>query len=151
MESEEERCGRTIVRLAHRMVVRRDADLSEIGITDSQAETLHIIRGHPGIDVTSLGRISGTSHQTCGGIVRRLADKGLVVIRDSARDGRSRELALSEEGLRVEGAIDSFRGRTGSLLLSGMDKDERTAFLSLLDRALANIDTEEDRGGEGRA
>lgn len=146
METEEERAGRTIVRLAHRMVTLRNADLACLGITDSQAEMLHLVRQHPGADLTRLGELAGSSRQTTAGVVQRLQEKGLVEIAQSRRDGRSREMALSAEGARIEERIDDFRSRTGSLLLQGMDVSEKASFVRLLEQALANLeDTQEER------
>lgn len=146
METEEERAGRTIVRLAHRMVALRNADLACLDITDSQAEMLHLVRQHPGADLTKLGELSGSTRQTSAGVVQRLEEKGLVEISKSKRDGRSREIALSATGTQTERRIDSFRCRTGSLLLQGMDASERASFVRLLDQALANLEDVAEEG-----
>lgn len=108
--------------------------MGELGVelTPVQYAALSSIRATPGIDQATLAGAIAYDKATIGGVVDRLAGKGLILRGMSARDRRSRALTITSEG---EGLFQMVTPHIRALqndILSGLEEDEKTSFLELL-------------------
>lgn len=106
-------------------------------ITPGQYGALMIIRVHAGIDQRSLARRIGLDASTTGGIVNRLAERGLIDRRVGASDRRSRTLVLTEAGQRLLEAAGPAVKAAQKRLLAPLSAAERDQFVELLSRLIA--------------
>jgi len=105
-------------------------------ITPGQYGALAIIRAHPGIDQRGLARKIGLDASTTGGIVNRLAERGLIDRRVGSSDRRARILALSEAGSELLGAVGPAVKAAQRRLLAPLSAAEREQFVGLLGRLI---------------
>ncbi len=63
---------------------------------------VHFIERHPGITVSRLIMILGVSKQSLNRVLRKLIADGLVEARPGTEDRRTRQLHLTESGMRLE-------------------------------------------------
>ena len=89
--------------------------------------------------VTDLKNYLGVTHQTAQGLVRRLAEKGLLESSRSPQDGRCQVLSITPAGREAAGRMIQSRERTGDKLFHGMSTGERQEFLRLLTIAYENV------------
>lgn len=105
-----------------------------LDLTPVQYAALATLSEQPGIDQASLAAIIAYDKVTIGGVIDRLAAKGLVDRRPSTRDRRSKALSLTEAGERLLSQARPTVRAFQSDILSGLTEDERTCFLDLLSR-----------------
>jgi DNA-binding MarR family transcriptional regulator len=105
-------------------------------ITPGQYGALAIIQAHSGIDQRSLARRIGLDASTTGGIVNRLAERGLVDRRVGASDRRSRALALTEAGEKLLESVGPAVKAAQRRLLAPLSAAEREQFVGLLGRLI---------------
>jgi DNA-binding MarR family transcriptional regulator len=105
-------------------------------ITPGQYGALTIIQAHAGIDQRTLARRIGLDASTTGGIVNRLAERGLIDRRVAASDRRSRTLAVSEEGRRLLQTAGPAVKAAQRRLLAPLSAAERDQFVGLLSRLI---------------
>jgi DNA-binding MarR family transcriptional regulator len=112
-------------------------ECAEFDITPGQYGALMIIRVHTGIDQRTLARRIGLDASTTGGIVNRLAERGLIDRRVGTSDRRSRTLALTEAGQRLLEAAAPAVKAAQKRLLAPLAAAERDQFVELLSRLIA--------------
>lgn len=78
------------------------------GVTGPQRLVVRIVGRFPGISAGEVSRILHLHPSTLTGILRRLADRGLVERRSDPEDGRRALLRLTRRGV----AMDALRGGT---------------------------------------
>lgn len=97
--------GRTYLVLLRRMIVRSqqvtDALVRPHGLTGPQFLALMLIGNNPGLTQTNLTRLIESDANTISALVRRLAERGLVIRAPHPRDRRAMQLTLTEEGTRL--------------------------------------------------
>lgn len=125
------------IRRLHQMsqaIFRDQMAVAGVDLTPVQYAALATISEQPGIDQASLAAIIAYDKVTIGGVVDRLAAKGLVDRRASTRDRRSKTLSLTEAGdallSQARPTVLAFQ----SDILAGLTEDERSCFLDLLSR-----------------
>lgn len=82
----------------------------------------------------------GVTHQTARGIAARMAEKGLITLSVSREDGRYKTISVTDEGRALFRKMEQNGTHLGDRLLRGMGTAERAQFLTLLSRALDNLD-----------
>lgn len=97
-------------------------------ITPGQYGSLTIVRAYPGIDQRSLARRIGLDASTTGGIVNRLAERGLIDRQVGSKDRRARTMVLSEAGERLLGSVGSAVKAAQRRLLAPLSAAEREQF-----------------------
>lgn len=103
-----------------------------IDLTPVQFAALSTIRERPGIDQVTLAGEIAYDKATIGGVVDRLAAKGLILRGISARDRRARVLTITAEGQALFDTVLPVVRALQSDILSGLDSAERAQMLSLL-------------------
>lgn len=101
-------------------------------ITPVQYGALAAIENLPGLDQVTLASNIAYDRVTIGGVVDRLVKKDLVRRQVNAKDRRSKELHLTENG---ENALTSLRPivqKIQLILLYGLDEEESKNFIRLL-------------------
>ncbi len=82
-----------------------EVEAAGFDLTPVQYAALAAIAANPSIDQITLAGLIAYDRTTITGVIDRLAQKGLVVRQASARDRRSRELLITDEGRRTLDAI----------------------------------------------
>lgn len=139
MDDREYELARQVLRLANRIVANRNRHLRELGLTAEQADSLLFFAGQEEATATDLKEYLGVRHQTARGIVRRMADKGLITLAAGGQDARCRHVALTEQGRAAIGTLRRNGRHTGQSLLRGLSPDEQAQFARLIGHALENV------------
>jgi MarR family transcriptional regulator, lower aerobic nicotinate degradation pathway regulator len=114
-------------------------------VTPGQYGVLALLQAGPGIDQQTLARRIGLDASTTGGIVARLAERGLIHRRVGETDRRARVLALTDAGRRLFAAVGPAVAAAQRRLLAPFTAGEREQLLSLLERLV------QAHGGVSRA
>lgn len=130
---------RMIQRLGKDLIVIRDRDLAEIGVTSVQSTAILFIGSNPGCRIIDLGIHMGISHQAARALVERMCSKGFMTMEVCEDDARARTLHLTEQGLGMETRLRRKGGSTGLMVLDGFDEDELSTLESMLSRIRGNI------------
>ena len=114
--------------------------LREVGfdLTPVQFAAMDAIAAHPGIDQAGVAAKIAYDRATIGGVIDRLDQKGLVLRSVSKKDRRARELRLTEKGRQVFDEILPVVTALQDDILPGLTPAERTSFLALAEKAVAN-------------
>lgn len=124
-----------LLRRAH----QRATSLFMEGIGASQLTPMQfaaLVRLHQMGDLSQnhLGRLTAMDPATIQGVIRRLADRGLIERQPDTNDRRRMVLSLSDKGRAlVEGLYPQGRAISADIL-SPLTPEEQTQFLSLLQR-----------------
>ena len=90
--------------------LRVEADrrcIEQAGITTAQAAALAVIHEQPGVSQRGLARTLRQTEPAITTLVRRLIAAGIADRRVDPRDGRARELVLTESGAAALRSVDS--------------------------------------------
>lgn len=101
-------------------------------ITPVQYAALVELPSHPGIDQATLAGLIAFDRTTIGGVIDRLAQKGLLTREVSATDRRARALEITDEGRALLDRVEPAVMAAQRLILNGLDGDEAAEFLRLL-------------------
>lgn len=113
-------------------------ELGQYDITPPQLAALSTIARRPGIELTTLSELIAYDCATAGGIIDRLAAKGLLRRVPSKEDRRKKQLVLTAEGKLLLRKVMPKARRVVDRLLARVPSAEREAFLRNL-RAVAGI------------
>ena len=102
-----------------------------LDLTSPQFAALRILRDHPGIDQATLAGLIAYDRPTIGGVVDRLAAKGLVQRQTSQEDRRSKSLTLTPEGAALLDKLLPVVIASQDELLAGLTEPERREFVRL--------------------
>lgn len=119
-------------------------ETEEFGLTPIQYAALAGVRNAPGIDQRSLARAIGLDTSTTGGVIERLASRGLLVRSTTAEDRRVRLLTLSDEGRALLDAVTPSVLTAQKRILEPLSRAERQAFVRML-RTLVTANNEASR------
>lgn len=108
-------------------------------LTPVQYAALAATRRYPGLDQATLAGLIAHDRATIGGVVDRLAGKGLIERTVSPRDRRARELRLTPEGAALLSRLEPHIRAIQDDILSGLDPEERKAFVPLLRKAADRV------------
>ncbi|MBA3043180.1 MAG: MarR family transcriptional regulator [Alphaproteobacteria bacterium] len=104
-------------------------------LTPVQYAALSAIEAKPGLDQATLASRIAYDRVTIGGVVDRLVQKELVRRETNPSDRRARNLFVTEKGTQALAEIRPIVKDVQSILLEGLDADERRQFISLLQKA----------------
>jgi DNA-binding MarR family transcriptional regulator len=105
-----------------------------LDLTSPQFAALAVLRERPGIDQATLAGLIALDRQTIGGVVARLAAKGLVDRRASVTDGRAKSLSLTAQGEEVVRRMWPLVEATQEQILDGLSAAERAQFTTLAEK-----------------
>ena len=131
--------GHLIRRLQQIAVAVFHAELTAIGsdLTPVQYAALRTIAERPGLDQASLASLIAYDRVTIGGVVERLASKGLIAREVSARDRRARVLTIVPKGRALLDMVEPGVIKAQETMLGGLDETETAEFMRLLRKASA--------------
>ena len=115
------------------------AEVEDAGydLTPVQYAALAAIKANTGIDQVTLAGLIAYDRTTITGVVDRLVQKGLVARRESSRDRRARELAITDEGKRTFRGITPAVEAAQGVMLRGLTEKESAELMRLLRKAIA--------------
>ena len=104
-------------------------------LTPVQYAALSAIEAKPGLDQATLASRIAYDRVTIGGVVDRLVQKELVRRETNPSDRRARNLFVTEKGRQALVEIRPIVNDVQTILLEGLDADERKEFVRLLQKA----------------
>ena len=105
-----------------------------IDLTSPQFAALAILEENPGIDQATLAGMIALDRPTIGGVIERLAGKGLVERRTSETDRRAKRLNLTQAGMDMVRRMRPLVVASQSKILEGLSEDEKEQFIALADK-----------------
>ena len=108
-----------------------------IDLTPVQFAALTTINETPGMDQASLAGAIAYDKATLGGVVDRLAGKGLIEHEKSQTDRRARVLMITPDGKALLARTQPVVRALQDDILSGLDAAEKSQFLTLLAKTTA--------------
>ena len=105
-------------------------------LTPVQYSALTALRAHPGVDQATLAGLIAFDRTTMGGVVDRLAQRGLLTRNPHPTDRRARALEITAAGAEILDRVEPAVARAQELMVSGLDEAEAAEFLRLLRKAV---------------
>jgi len=102
-----------------------------IDLTSPQFAALAILGENPGIDQATLAGMIALDRPTIGGVVERLAGKGLVERKTSETDRRAKRLKLTSAGEVMVERMRPIVVATQKKVLDGLSDEEKEQFTNL--------------------
>ena len=112
-----------------------------VDLTPVQYAALTTIAETPGMDQASLAGAIAYDKATLGGVVDRLAGKGLIERRKSETDRRARTLTITAQGETLLARVHPVVRALQDDILAGLDRDEKAQLLKLLTKTTASGNT----------
>ena len=115
--------------------------LKSIGITSSQCEVLDYLFHTSKEEVTQrdIERHLNLKNPTVTGILKRLDEKGFILIVPNAKDKRRKNVYLTEKAYDIQKRMESDRRKIDKNLTIGMTKKEIQALQKMLNKVLYNV------------
>jgi DNA-binding MarR family transcriptional regulator len=107
-------------------------ECKEENVTPVQYGILTVLAANPWLDQTAIGYEVGLDRTTSADVIKRLEEKGLLERRINPMDRRSRQAAVTPEGLRVMALLKQGMARAQQRLLDPLSLRDRKIFMSLL-------------------
>lgn len=107
-------------------------ECKEENVTPVQYGILTVLAANPWLDQTAIGYEVGLDRTTSADVIKRLEEKGLLERRINPMDRRSRQAAVTPEGLRVMAMLKQGMARAQQRLLDPLSLRDRKIFMSLL-------------------
>ena len=127
-------CGMLIKLISDHIQSHSNKLLNEINLTASQFRYLEYLNRNSGpVSFKDVEKHFQTSQPTVSGIMKRLAEKNLIVI-EAASFGRAKNARLTAEGKKLIAESGIERGNEEKRILSALQEDERAAFHDMLER-----------------
>jgi DNA-binding MarR family transcriptional regulator len=111
-------------------------EVAQLGLTPAQYAALAIIAHAEGADNTRLANAIALDKVTTGSIVRRLNSRGLIKVRSSAMDKRSKNLHIAPGGVKMLSAIQPRVERADERVLSTLSEPDNRQFVRLLHKVV---------------
>lgn len=105
-------------------------------LTPVQYSVLTALRAHPALDQATLAGLIAFDRTTIGGVVDRLAQRGLLSRRTHPTDRRAHALEITAEGADLIERIEPAVERAQRIMLSGLSASEARQFMRLLEKAV---------------
>ncbi|MEM9011108.1 MAG: MarR family transcriptional regulator [Pseudomonadota bacterium] len=102
-----------------------------VDLTSPQFAALSVLGEHDGIDQATLAGMIAHDRPTIGGVVDRLAAKGLVERRTNPKDRRARRLSLTPAGQGLLARLAPVVAEIQTAILPGLSEQERQEFVRL--------------------
>ena len=116
-------------------------ELKKIGITASQCEVLDFLFKSEIEEVTQKDIEKGLNlkNPTVTGLLKRLDEKGFVLIVPSEKDKRCKNVYLTSKAYDIQKRMELDRKKIDRMLTIGMNKKEVAALEKILERVLYNV------------
>ena len=114
--------------------------MSGCGLTPSQTSVLLYLSQHGQAGQTELAEHMRVKAPTAGGILDRMAEKGLLVRTGEEKDARRRLVCLTEKGTGLVEEIRRKFSQAEEELVRGFTEPERELLRSLLLRIIGNLE-----------
>ncbi len=105
-------------------------------LTSVQFAALDTLAKRPDIDQASLAKHIAYDPATIGGVVKRLANKGLIQRLPDEKDRRAFKLSLSLKGHALLGQVRPIVAKLQVEILPNLSSGERARLLELLEKTL---------------
>ncbi|MGD0563897.1 MAG: MarR family transcriptional regulator [Roseiarcus sp.] len=105
-------------------------------LTPVQYSVLTALQSHPALDQVTLAGLIAFDRTTIGGVVDRLAQRGLLSRRTHPSDRRARALEITAQGADLVERIEPAVERAQRIMLSGLSASEAKEFMRLLEKAV---------------
>lgn len=115
--------------------------LKRIGITSSQCEVLDHLFHSSKEEITQrdIERHLNLKNPTVTGLLKRLEEKGFVLIVPSNKDKRCKNIFLTEKAYDIQKKMEASRKKSDRMLTLGMKEKEIQALEKVLEKVLYNI------------
>lgn len=115
--------------------------LRTLGITSSQCEVLDYLFSSGKEEVTQrdIKKALNLRNPTVTGILKRLDERGFILIIPSNKDRRCKNIYLTEKAYDIRKRMETDRKKIDKMLTLGMNKKEKAALKRMLERVLYNI------------
>ncbi len=112
-----------------------------IEVTRMQCATMHYLRNHSNTEVfqKDLETEFSISGATATNILKLMEKEGLITREPLERDGRLKQLRLTEKGLDLDEKARNNVDRLEEAMRKGLTEEELTTFSDLLERVTQNI------------
>ena len=142
--SKEEDPGTHSVQFLMRLITDRTSTLfmerTECPVTAAQGRVLMYVKKKGGkVTQHELEKYLGVSHATIRGLVQRLEEKGYVRTGFDSRDGRVKNVYLTEEHLRFKEQVRELLEEIDSRMMSGLSEHEIRELTRMLEHIYSNI------------
>lgn len=116
--------------------------LRKLGITASQCAVLDYLFNSSIEEVTQkdIEKALNLKNPTVTGLLKRLDEKGFVLIVPSNKDKRCKNVYLTEKAYDIQRRMDMDRKKLDKMLTLGMSKKEVAALEKMLARVLYNVE-----------
>jgi DNA-binding MarR family transcriptional regulator len=132
-------CGILVKLISNQLQNHFNKMLNDVNLTAAQFRYLHYMNRNGGfVSFKNAQNHFQTAQPTVSGIMRRLADKKLIVI-ENAEHGHAKNARLTEKGNELLAASETARENDEKLLLSALNKEEQKVFHDMLVRILHNF------------
>lgn len=115
----------------------------EANISPSLLALIEYTASNPGCGVQAMAGGLKLSTPTVSVGVRQLEELGFITRQPDPQDGRAVHLFLTLTGQELHQSTHEFRCQKFERLLTGLTTRERTTLLDLLERAIYNVENEE--------
>lgn len=105
-------------------------------LTPVQYSALTAVHAHPGVDQATLAGLIAFDRTTMGGVVDRLAQRGLLTRKPHPTDRRARALEITAAGAELLARVEPAVERAQEIMVSGLNKAEAAEFMRLLRKAV---------------
>lgn len=115
--------------------------LRALGITASQCAVLDYLfhSRKEEINQKDVERALSLKNPTVTGLLKRLDEKGYILIVPSAKDRRCKKIYLTEKAYDIRRRMEADRKKVDKRLTIGMTKKEVQALRKMLDKVLYNV------------
>ena len=112
------------------------------GITASQCAVLEYLynTNKEYVNQKDIERHLNLSNPTVTGLLKRLDEKGYVLVVPSSQDKRKKNVHLTEQALDMQKRLDHSKKKIESAMVRGMKKNEIQCMQKYLERVLYNIE-----------
>lgn len=109
----------------------RNRRLKRFGITSSQMDVLIYLFHNDGRVITQrdVEKHFGLTHSTVIGILKRLCEKGYILVEQSSDDRRQRNIRITEKALEIKDDMLDDRRRMNKIIEEKLGREEYDALL----------------------
>ena len=116
--------------------------LRTLGITASQCAVLDylFVRSKEAVTQRDIEKALCLRNPTVTGLLKRLDEKGFILVVPSNKDKRCKNIYLTEKAYDIQRRMEMDRKKLDKMLTIGMNKKEISALEKMLKRVLYNIE-----------
>jgi DNA-binding MarR family transcriptional regulator len=124
-ESTAARVAKAVGRVSRALRYRTRAARAALGVTDSEAELLRLVRRQPGLRVHDAAAELGIASNSVSTLIKQLTRIGLLERASDPQDGRAACLRLTPEASEWLAQVGSVREAAISRALASLDPEDR--------------------------